>query len=212
MKNNLINFLPFCMSEIEEFNQIMNAEDLLLQNIEEKQKDILHENFLETATAYGIKKYEAMFKINTDLLNEDLEFRRLRLKNKRLDRIPFTYRFLCNKLDSLFEKENYELKLVNDIYTLNMEINTFDWSIFNEIVENFRYIIPCNMILHSVLVNKLNFKIHFGSVTTSGEEVTVYPWVCRNLDSKGNVNIALGEVNGIEQVTIYPIKSIMQKK
>ncbi len=209
MKNKLINFLPPCISEIEEFNEIMNAEDLLLQNIEEKQKDILHENFLETATAYGIKKYEAMFKINPDLLNEDLEFRRLRLKNKRLDRIPFTYRFLCNKLDNLFGEESYKLKLINDIYTLNIEINTFDWSIFNEIADNFRYIIPCNMVLHSVLVNKLNFKIYFGLTTTSGEEVTVYPWIAKSLNSKGTVDIALGEVNGIEQTAIYPRKEII---
>lgn len=206
MNKKLIDFLPPCISEVKEFEEIMDAENITVEQIEEKQKDILYENFLDTTTAYGIKKYEVMFKISPDILNEDLDFRRLRLKSRKLDRVPFTYKFLCNKLESLFGKESYKLKLDNNIYTLNIEVNTFNWSLFSEIIDNFRYIIPCNMVLHSALVNKFNFKVYFGSIITSGEEVTVYPWIPQNLDSKGNINIALREINGIEQVTLYPRK------
>ncbi|MBO0555662.1 phage tail protein I [Clostridium botulinum] len=48
-------------------------------------------------------------------------------------------------------------------------------------------------------------KIYFGACTTSGEEITVYPWAVTETSSFGKVNLATKNTN-IENITIYPKK------
>lgn len=154
MKKKLINFLPPQISDIEEFKNIMATENVELELIEKGQERILKENFIDTATDYGIKHKEQLFKIRADLVNDTLEFRKLRIKNRKMDKMPITQRSLEHKLKTLFGEGNYKVEVLNDEYVLKVEINTFDWSMFNEIIDNFRYIIPCNMMLNSTLVQK----------------------------------------------------------
>jgi len=171
--NKLINFLPPEIANIEEFKQIASTEDKELQLLEKGQQRILNENFIDGATEYGVKKYETLFKIRANSLNESLEFRKLRLKNRKLDKVPFSYNFLSNKLKNLFGEGNYKLEVINNEYVLKVEINTFDWNMFNEIIDNFRYIIPCNMILNSTLAQKIKSPVYVGACMTAGEEITV---------------------------------------
>ncbi|ADG00050.1 conserved hypothetical protein [Clostridium botulinum F str. 230613] len=154
MKKKLIDFLPPPIADIEDFKQITSTEDVELELLEKGQQRILKENFIDTATEYGIKHQEKLFKIKADLLNDTLEFRKLRIKNRKMDKMPITHRALEYKLNALFGKGNYKVEVLNDEYVLKVEINTFDWSMFNEIIDNFRYIIPCNMMLSSTLVTK----------------------------------------------------------
>ncbi|MCD3211831.1 DUF2313 domain-containing protein [Clostridium botulinum C/D] len=204
MKNKLIDFLPQAISNVKEFKEIMNTETIELELIEDKQKQFLYENFINTATSKGVKHQEKLFKIRADLEKEHLEFRKLRIKNRKLDKAPFTYKFLENKLTSLFGKNSYKLELLNDKYILKVEIHTFDWNMFNEIINNFRRIIPCNILLNSTLTQKINTCIYFGGALTSGETVTVYPWSPKTIESKCKITIPIGNNTGIDTTTIYP--------
>lgn len=204
MKKKLIDFLPSKIANIAEFKEIMNAEDIEFDSIESMQLKILKENFIDTATDYGISKRESLYKIKPDKKNESLDFRRLRLKNRKMDKMPITHRALEQKLETLFGEDNYKVEVQNDDYLVKVFINTFDWNVFNEITDNFRNIIPCNMILKSSLVQKIKSNIYFGACTTIGEELTVYPWSPKSIESKGTVKFALGSNTGVENITIYP--------
>lgn len=204
MKKKLIDFLPSKIANIAEFKEIMNAEDIEFDSIESMQLKILKENFIDTATDYGISKRESLYKIKPDKKNESLDFRKLRLKNRKMDKMPITHRALEQKLETLFGEDNYRVEVQNDDYLVKVFINTFDWNAFNEITDNFRNIIPCNMILKSSLVQKIKSNIYFGACTTIGEELTVYPWSPKNIESKGTVKFALGSNTGVENITIYP--------
>ena len=204
MKNKLINFLPPIVQDIKEFKEFTTVEDVELDSIESGQRRILNEAFIDTATEYGIKKYEFLYKIKADIILESMEFRRLRVKNRGLDKIPFTFRVLRNKLESLFGSGNFSMEVDSDNYTLNIEITSYDWNMFNEIMDNFRYIIPCNILLKSMLIQKVTSPVYFGSSIVSGEEVTVYPWTPEAIESIGKINIAIGNGVGIENITVYP--------
>ncbi|MEW8955619.1 putative phage tail protein [Clostridium sp.] len=206
MRKKLIDFLPPDIANIKDFKEITYAEDIEIENLEKGKMKILYENFIDTATEYGIKHLEGLYKIKADSSKEDLGMRRLRLKNRKMDKMPITQRSLEQKLKTLFGEGNYKVKVINDKYTFEVEVNTFDWNMFYEIIDNFRYIIPCNMILNSTLVQKINFPIYYASALTAGEEVTVYPWSPKNIESKGKVNIAMGNNTGVENITIYPRK------
>lgn len=45
---------------------------------------------------------------------------------------------------------------------------------------------------------------YIGCCLTSGEEITVYPYSPKEIDSKGKVYIAAGNNTGLENVTVYP--------
>lgn len=57
----------------------------------------------------------------------------------------------------------------------------------------------------------LKCKMYFASCMNTGEEIIVYPWSPKNVQSKGNVNIAIAQSPGVESMTIYP-KNIYPKK
>jgi len=202
--NKLIEFLPPEIANIKEFKEIMETEDKEFELLEKGQQRIFNENFIDTTTEYGIKKYETLFKIRVDDLNESLDFRKLRIKNRKLDKVPFSYSFLSNKLKNLFGEDNYKLELLNNEYILKVEINTFDWNTFNEIIDNFRYIIPCNMVLNSTLVQKIKSPIYYASCVTAGEEITLYPYSAKTLETKAKLNIALSNNSDVEEITIHP--------
>lgn len=48
-----------------------------------------------------------------------------------------------------------------------------------------------------------------GMATVSGEEVTVYPYSPRNIESKGNIYVAIGSNAGVENMTVYPRKEVI---
>ncbi|KOC49999.1 putative phage tail protein [Clostridium botulinum] len=209
MQKKLIEFLPPEISNIEDFKEIMATETIELDLVENKQKQFLYENFIDTATSKGIKHQEKLYKIRADLENETLEFRKLRIKNRKIDKAPFTYKFLESNLKSLFGKDNYKLELINDKYILKVEINTFDWNLFNEIINNFRNIIPCNIVLNSSLIQKMSTCMYVGGALTSGETITVYPWNPKIIESKCKINIPIGSNTGIDTTTIYPKKGVI---
>lgn len=52
------------------------------------------------------------------------------------------------------------------------------------------------------LASKVN--LYFGACTTSGEEITVYPWIPKNIESKGKINVSIANNSGLETITTYP--------
>ncbi|MHC1683676.1 MAG: phage tail protein I [Clostridiaceae bacterium] len=53
-----------------------------------------------------------------------------------------------------------------------------------------------------------NGAVYFGSYLSSGEEINVYPWSSKEIESKGKVDLALGTSTGTESITIYPKEAI----
>ena len=162
------------LKDIREFEVIAEIEDKEILNLKSKIKNLIDDQFIETATEDGISRREKMLKI-TPSVKDNLEDRRFMIKLRWNDELPYTYRVLENKLIQLYGKDNYKLELINNEYILRIEISDFNWSMFSETIDNFRQMIPCNMILCSALVYRIRSSIHFASTTITGEEITVYP-------------------------------------
>lgn len=54
------------------------------------------------------------------------------------------------------------------------------------------------------IILSVNSGVYFGSCITSGEEISVYPWTTKTIESIGNITMALGSNVNVESVTIYP--------
>lgn len=49
-----------------------------------------------------------------------------------------------------------------------------------------------------------NGTVYLGSCMTSGEEITVYPWSPKEIQSVGNIDLAIGANADSESITVYP--------
>ncbi|GAA0240526.1 hypothetical protein [Metaclostridioides mangenotii] len=47
-------------------------------------------------------------------------------------------------------------------------------------------------------------KLYIGAVALTGEEIAVYPWSIKEIESKGKYNVAIGTAEGNEEITVYP--------
>lgn len=47
-------------------------------------------------------------------------------------------------------------------------------------------------------------KTYIGTITICGEEITVYPWSPKDIQTKGEIKIPISQAFGIENITIYP--------
>ena len=195
-------YWPLVLQEIEELQEIANTENIEIDELKESVSNLIDDQFIETATEKGIRRRERLLGI-TPSRRDDLEYRRFRVLVRWNDRLPYTYRVLKNRLDQIF-KDNYKLEILHDQYLLIIEVNTFNWQIYSDIVDDIRKMAPANMVIQSSLVQKVEGSIFVGSTMLVGEEITVYPWSATELTGTGKVYIATGHGTGVDITTLYP--------
>ena len=66
-----------------------------------------------TADVRGIEAFERIYEIKANPATEDLEFRRQRILNRMQMKVPFTFRFLLQRLDDLIGPGKYKAWLGN---------------------------------------------------------------------------------------------------
>lgn len=200
---DLISYIPPSIQEYEDYRVITDIENDEVQNLF-NEIDVTAKNmFILSAGDIGLKRYEKIVKVRPKA-TDTLETRRLRILDKWNESVPYTWKFLINKLNLLYGVDGYEIDLDADKYQIDLEIKSFDWTMFLEVVASLRKIVPANIVMGSTLVNEVKGNTHFGATTISGEEVTIYPYAPSDIESKGNVNISMGYAAGVEEITIYP--------
>ena len=198
----MLDLWPSIMREFKEFQKIAEIEGSLFEQLEQEIQNIVDDQFIQTATEKGIRQRERLLGITPSRL-DDLEYRRFRVLVRWNDRLPYTYRVLKNKLDQIF-KDNYKLEILHDQYLLIIEVNTFDWQVYSNVVEEIRNMVPANMVIQSFLVQKVEGSTFVGSAMLVGEEITVYPWSATELTGTGKAYIATGHSTGVDITTLYP--------
>ncbi|MEG6521147.1 putative phage tail protein [Desulfotomaculum sp. 1211_IL3151] len=184
--------------QLEELN-VINPELAILWPAADA---LMDDQFIRTATGTGIGRWERMLNI-TPFIEDDLATRRFRVLTRWYDKLPYVYRVLKNKLTQLFG-DDYKLELLADDYTLKVEVSTFNWNTFDQVTTDFRRMLPANMVLQSMLVQRLKAPTYYVSALMTGEEITVYPWAPVELSVKGTINIALASTANIDTTTLYP--------
>lgn len=108
-------------------------------------------NFVKTCNVEGIRRFEKIFNILADEINESLEYRKSRIINKFTVQLPYTRIFLENMLTGIFGEDKYELDVLNDTYKVKIDIETTIDGLFEETMKDLRQIIPANMIIEQIL-------------------------------------------------------------
>ena len=140
------DYMPKLYDNNLEMLNIINSEEYELENNLKKDIDnSFADTFAIKATEKGISNFEEIFNIKPNLYTEDLEFRRERIINRLVSKIPFTERYLISRLNVILGEGNWTYEIDYNNYTLviNSIIPGRSW--YNELQDFLRTIIPVNI-------------------------------------------------------------------
>lgn len=147
---SLLEYLPEFMREIKEMKIIMSIEEKFLtgeeNNLKLAVKNVFKDQFINTATADGIKRYEDMLKIISKE-SEGLDVRRFRLFVRFNEKLPYTVPKLKEQLGALCGDDGYSVMLDAVNFNLVVKIALKSKGMFEEVGKMLERMVPLNMII-----------------------------------------------------------------
>lgn len=139
------DYLPKVLQPIIEFQEINKDLDVELGNIDKLIKGIEKETIAQTATQYGISRWEKTLGIvpsDTD----SLEVRRFRVNNILTSKLPYTLRWLENKLTEIVgSASGWTLNMNYEEYSITIILSGLDVELMLEVEKQLRNAVPANM-------------------------------------------------------------------
>ena len=160
---------PPIMQELEEFQKIAEIEELYFEQLKQEIQNIVDDQFIQTATEKGIARREKMLKVSP-FADDTLETRRFRVQGLWIDKLPYTYRVLLERLDSLCGPDGYVIELNAGEYSLNIKIELTRKRMFDEVVRITRQMVPANI----VITVELRYNQHLTLANFTHEQLGQY--------------------------------------
>lgn len=146
MSRSLIEYLPPILKEIKDFQEITSAIDPEFVDVEKAASKVLDDQFIATATEFGIKCLEEMIGIMPKA-TETLEERRFTLATLFLEKRPTTFNFLKMQLELLCGKDGYTLFCDYENYLLVVRLALAAKSNYTAVENLITQIKPANIVL-----------------------------------------------------------------
>lgn len=147
----ILRYAPDIYNENETMLTIYKSQNEKIEEYEVLIVQAFFNNFVKTADIEGVRKFEKIFNILADEINETLEYRKSRLINKFASQLPYTKIFLDQMLKNIFGEGMYEVEILNKEYKVRIDIETQIDNLFETTMEELREIIPANMIIEQIL-------------------------------------------------------------
>lgn len=168
----LIAYLPGFLQEYKELQAIMAADQMELDAVYGKIDQLLLNMFTDTADLEGLERREKMYGIVPGK-SATIEQRRLDVKTKETNSLPYTIRQYKDMLLSMCGEGNYYFNLDTDNYfmLLRLRVTTKDAPLVLSAIDALTMRLkPCNLVYDSAL-----FDYHSGkAMTYSGAAVSVF--------------------------------------
>ncbi len=171
--------------------------------------ELAHEILLQlhpqTAT-WGLVFWEQRLGLPTNT-NEDMERRRRKVIAKRQSK------HIINPERMAIILKNYtgaDIEIIENVAPYVFEVKLTGREGFPKSLEDLykevKRIKPSHLSVRYRLISITESKFYVGAATLCGEEIVVYPWSPKAIESKGRINIAMANNTGVENITLYPKK------
>ncbi|XOQ44308.1 MAG: DUF2313 domain-containing protein [Clostridium sp.] len=165
----IMDLWPPIMQELKEFQKIAEIEEAFFERLKQEIENIVDDQFIQTATEKGIARREKMLKV-VPFADDTLETRRFRVQGVWNDKLPYTYRVLLERLDSLCGPDGYEIALNTGEYSLNIKIELTKKRMFDEVVKISRQMVPANI----AITVELRYNQHLTLANFTHEQLSQY--------------------------------------
>ena len=145
-------YYPNFYDGIQEFEELANAEDILLKEVEDEIIQSNMNNFVVTADEDTIKALEHVLKIY-DGSKYSLDFRRERIINRKSTKVPFTKITLMQQLDIIMGKGSYELDIDYNKHLLRIGVNLKSYKHYVEAIKTINKMKPVSLDYEIIAIN-----------------------------------------------------------
>lgn len=174
---------------------------------DELSQEVLLQLHPQTAT-WGLVFWEQRLGLPTNI-NEDIERRRKVIAKRQSKNI-------INPERMAIILKNYtgaDIKVIENVAPCVFEVKLIGKEGFpkslDDLYKEVKRIKPSHMSVRYKLISITQSKFYIGATTLCGEEISVYPWSPKEIESKGKVNIAISNNMGLETITLYPKKEMI---
>lgn len=140
----LLKHLPLFIQEYREIRTIMNAENPEFQIAEDETEVIFNNQFIKSCNLKGIARFESLMGIVPEP-DDTLASRISRVLTRWNDTVPYTFIVLCERLDTLCGKDNYEIERDINNYTMDITTHLELVGQTDELEYMLGYMIPANI-------------------------------------------------------------------
>lgn len=202
-RDTLLSYLPDYYKNSEVIKNILNANAIELTNAQEKIINTLNQFFLLDADT-SIDKWEKEFGIVTNK-SLTIDERRKRILSKLRGLGTSTIDQIKSICLSYVEDANIIEN--NSDYSFTIElISSYGFPMFiMNLLEILEDIKPAHLRINLKMNSLTNDDLIFRTIMLFGEEVQVFPYQITNIDSKGKLNIALGNTQNAEIISVNPL-------
>lgn len=162
-KVNMALNMPEFLSEYSELKAVISAEEPEFQQLWAIADSILYNQFITTADEDGIDLVEKLLGIFPDS-GEALEERRVRVLNKWLARLPYTYKAFLKRVAALCG-ENFTLLYDPTNYLIEIQTHLREYGRFAELKRLILEMLPAN--IYCKAINSIVIQAEAGAAAYS---------------------------------------------
>lgn len=165
--SNIVTYLPEYLQDIREYKEICSSENIELEQLEKRIEDVINEVNVQTASNYGLSRYEKIFNIvNT---TTDVEERRFKVRSKLINQLPFNMKWLENKLRNLVGVDNYKIVLDANNYQITIQISHVFPDVAEVLINDFSKQFPANLVIVINLFQTEIAQLYVGATVHVGD-------------------------------------------
>lgn len=144
---HLIEYLPDFLRSVREYKAILtDAFEPEVVELFQAIENALSDQFIETASEYGISRWEKMLKI-VPKSTHSLEDRRFTILTRLNEQPPFTMEALKQKLENLCGKDGYSVEVDVEKFILKVRIALTSRNAFDDVCVLLERVVPSNMVI-----------------------------------------------------------------
>ncbi len=159
---DILSYLPEFLQDFREFQELAATENSEIRALWGRLENVMKEQFINDATETGVKRWEAILKINPKG-SDSLDVRKFRILTRLNEKLPYTYKKLAQQLETLCGEDGYSLDLRNNEYKLIVRVALTAKSMLAEVEKLLKRIAPVNIHVDLSLLYKQNLAL--GSYT-----------------------------------------------
>lgn len=148
MNRNMLDYLPDYLQEYNELKAIMESEQTEFQFAWGKLNAVFNDQFVDSATLTGIRRWETVLGINPKA-TDTIEERKFRISIKLNQQLPYTFRFLKEQLTNLCGEEGKGFRLIlnPDEYSLAIKLALSNKNNYEDISDMLKRFVPANLVV-----------------------------------------------------------------
>lgn len=151
-ERKLIDYLPNVLKDIEDYKAVLNeSSQIEIGLIFDSLENAINDQFVETATVNGVKRYEKILGINSKS-SYSLDERKTAILIKMNEQLPYTLPVLKNQLNNICGEGFYDIELDYDNYYLKVSLGLKSKNSYDDVVSLLKRIVPANILLETVIL------------------------------------------------------------